>query len=220
MAAHGFPDAVVEAIDPEFQKQVWDVRKSGLNIMMSMKGDGKPVSCIEDCAVELTDLAELHQPPQRTFREVRHHGNMVRACLGGLPTRPPCAEPQAGNGREETEGDHGRNLCDCARIQRARIPENTGTASCAPSSTRSCTASGSSRHSRKSSASSTPSDLLNPGKIVQPSKMDDRRLFPLQPGLPAVEPVQLDWTGRSGGALTVRWRCATTTAPAASSTRR
>ena len=47
----GFPNAVVEATDHEFQHAVWEVRKSGLNIMMSMKGDGKPVSFIEDCAV-------------------------------------------------------------------------------------------------------------------------------------------------------------------------
>ena len=54
----GFPDAVVEATETEFQAAVWEVRKSGLNIMMSMKSDGKPVSFIEDCAVRLEDLAE------------------------------------------------------------------------------------------------------------------------------------------------------------------
>ena len=37
---------------------LWEVRKAGLNIMMSMKGDGKPVSFIEDCAVPLEHLAE------------------------------------------------------------------------------------------------------------------------------------------------------------------
>src|SRR5712691_4748325 len=47
----GFPGAVIEATDPSFQSAVWNVRKEGLNIMMSMKGDGKPVSFIEDCAV-------------------------------------------------------------------------------------------------------------------------------------------------------------------------
>ena len=35
------------------------VRKAGLNIMMSMKGEGKPVSFIEDCAVPLDRLAEF-----------------------------------------------------------------------------------------------------------------------------------------------------------------
>jgi hypothetical protein len=34
------------------------VRKPGLNIMMSMKEEGKPVSFVEDCAVPLKDLAD------------------------------------------------------------------------------------------------------------------------------------------------------------------
>ncbi|MFL2846731.1 MAG: FAD-binding oxidoreductase, partial [Pseudohongiellaceae bacterium] len=55
MADMGFPNSVVEATDNEFQPAIWEVRKQGLNIMMSMKGDGKPVSFIEDCAVDLKD---------------------------------------------------------------------------------------------------------------------------------------------------------------------
>ncbi|NQU72706.1 MAG: FAD-binding oxidoreductase, partial [Rhodospirillales bacterium] len=50
MADHGFPGAVLDAVDPAFQRDIVEVRKAGLNIMMSMKGDGKPVSFIEDCA--------------------------------------------------------------------------------------------------------------------------------------------------------------------------
>ncbi|NNF80308.1 MAG: FAD-binding oxidoreductase, partial [Rhizobiales bacterium] len=49
---------VVEAIEPALQGAIAEVRKSGLNIMMSMKSQGKPVSFVEDCAVELPDLAE------------------------------------------------------------------------------------------------------------------------------------------------------------------
>ena len=36
------PSGVIEATDPALQREVWEVRKAGLNIMMSMKGDGKP----------------------------------------------------------------------------------------------------------------------------------------------------------------------------------
>src|SRR3546814_17708659 len=32
---------VVEAVEADFQKQIWEVRKQGLNIMMSMKSEGK-----------------------------------------------------------------------------------------------------------------------------------------------------------------------------------
>ena len=58
MADLGEPDSVVRAEDPNFQKQIWEVRKAGSNIMMSMRGDAKPISIVEDCAVELKDLAE------------------------------------------------------------------------------------------------------------------------------------------------------------------
>ena len=34
------------------------MRKSGLNIMMSMKTEQKPVSFVEDCAVKLENLAD------------------------------------------------------------------------------------------------------------------------------------------------------------------
>src|SRR6266511_4433712 len=54
----GMPDGVVKALEPAFQSQIWEVRKAGLNIMMSMKGDGKPVSFIEDAAVPLAHLAD------------------------------------------------------------------------------------------------------------------------------------------------------------------
>ena len=52
----GLPNSVVEMPDEAPQKALWDVRKAGLNIMMSLKGDGKPVSFIEDCAVPLEHL--------------------------------------------------------------------------------------------------------------------------------------------------------------------
>jgi FAD/FMN-containing dehydrogenase len=53
MADHGFPQAVVPVVEPAAQAEVWSVREACLNIMMSMKGDGKPISFIEDCAVPL-----------------------------------------------------------------------------------------------------------------------------------------------------------------------
>src|SRR4051812_37724534 len=40
----GLPGQVVEMPDDTPQKALWEVRKAGLNIMMSLKGDGKPVS--------------------------------------------------------------------------------------------------------------------------------------------------------------------------------
>ena len=82
----GFPDARRRGDRPGLpERGVGDVRKEGLNIMMSMKGDGKPISFIEDCAVRLEDLAEYTDRLTQVFEKhgtVRH---LVRARLGRLP---------------------------------------------------------------------------------------------------------------------------------------
>ena len=89
MADLGHAGAVVEAIDPAFQKAVWEVRKAGLNIMMSMKGDGKPVSFIEDCAVPLDDLADYTERLTRVFRSHGTEGTWyAHASEGCLHVRP------------------------------------------------------------------------------------------------------------------------------------
>src|SRR5712692_221772 len=85
----GFPGSVIEATDPAFQSAVWNVRKEGLNIMMSMKGDGKPVSFIEDCAVRLEDLAEYTERLTRVFEKHGTYGTWyAHASVGCLHVRP------------------------------------------------------------------------------------------------------------------------------------
>jgi Fe-S oxidoreductase/FAD/FMN-containing dehydrogenase len=49
---------VVAAIDPQLQGNVWKVRKVGLGLMMSIKGDHKPIPFIEDASVPVEHLAE------------------------------------------------------------------------------------------------------------------------------------------------------------------
>src|SRR5215468_3688593 len=49
---------VVEIVEPALQSAIADFRAAGLNVMMSMKEAGKPVSFVEDCAVPLPHLAD------------------------------------------------------------------------------------------------------------------------------------------------------------------
>ena len=60
---------VVEAEDPAFQARIWGVRTQGLNIMMSMRSEGKPVSFVEDCAVPLEHLADFTSRLTDVFRK-------------------------------------------------------------------------------------------------------------------------------------------------------
>ena len=49
---------VQPALTPRLQNNVWTVRKVGLGLMMSIKGDHKPIPFIEDAAVPVEHLAE------------------------------------------------------------------------------------------------------------------------------------------------------------------
>ena len=89
MAELGLPGSVVEMIDDAPQKALWEVRKAGLNIMMSLKGDGKPVSFIEDCAVPLEHLADYTHALTQVFRKHGSKGTWyAHASVGTLHVRP------------------------------------------------------------------------------------------------------------------------------------
>ena len=50
--------AVLEISDPAQQANVWNTRKAGLGILMSVRGDAKPIPFIEDAAVPVERLAD------------------------------------------------------------------------------------------------------------------------------------------------------------------
>jgi FAD/FMN-containing dehydrogenase/Fe-S oxidoreductase len=49
---------IVPAISPQLQANVWKVRKVGLGLLMSIRGDYKPIAFIEDAAVPVEHLAD------------------------------------------------------------------------------------------------------------------------------------------------------------------
>ena len=198
MADLGFPGAVVEALDSDFQSAVWEVRKSGLNIMMSMKGEGKPVSFIEDCAVRLEDLAEYTDRLTRVFEKYDTTGTWyAHASVGCLHVRPilnmkdPSGASKMRAIMEETleivqqykgshSGEHGDGLA------RSEFHERMfGTRML--------------RAFEEVKASFDPGGLFNPGKIVHAQSMDDRSLFRYGPDY-RVAPMEtaLDWSEWGG----------------------
>ena len=198
MADLGFAGGVVEVLDPGFQAAVWEVRKAGLNIMMSMKGDGKPVSFVEDCAVRLEDLAEYTDRLTRVFEKHGTTGTWyAHASVGCLHVRPILnMKDESGAQKmraimEETldivqeyrgshSGEHGDGLA------RSEFHERMF-------------------GSRMLQAFETvkdtfdPKGLFNPGKIVRAPRMDDRSLFRYKPGY-QVKPINtaLDWSEWGG----------------------
>jgi FAD/FMN-containing dehydrogenase/Fe-S oxidoreductase len=179
----GAPRSVVELIDAASQRGVWEVRKSGLNIMMSLKGDGKPVSFIEDCAVPLAHLADYTDALTEIFAKHGTHGTWyAHASVGTLHVRPILdmrRDGPAGGASimraiaEETgalvrryrgaySGEHGDGLCRGEWIEwqfGAEIYQAF----------------------RAIKQELDPIGLLNPDKIIDPPKMDDVALFRFAP---------------------------------------
>jgi len=85
----GFGYAYVQAFSPEEQNRVWNVRKAGLGILQSMKGDAKPVAFIEDACVPtevLPDyIAQVTAIVRRYDRDLSIYGH---ASVGVLHVRP------------------------------------------------------------------------------------------------------------------------------------
>ena len=197
MGSRGLPGSVVEVIDAKLQKDFWEVRKAGLNIMMSMKGDGKPVSFIEDCAVPLEHLAEYTDRLTQVFHKHGTRGTWyAHASVGTLHVRPILDMRRGGAEKmraiaEEAcamvkqykgaySGEHGDGLVRSEWIAPFFGPRLTASLA-------------------EVKGWLDPLGLMNPGKIVAPSKMDDRSLFRFKPGYQASLPAMaLDWSEWGG----------------------
>jgi FAD/FMN-containing dehydrogenase/Fe-S oxidoreductase len=189
----GLPKSVVKMADDGAQKNLWEVRKAGLNIMMSLRGDGKPVSFIEDCAVPLEHLAEYTAALTEVFERHGTRGTWyAHASVGTLHVRPILDMRRDGatkmraiaqeasalvrRFRGAYSGEHGDGLC---RGEWVRWQYGDAIMQ----------ALGEIKHKLD------PADLLCPGRIIAPPRMDDTTLMRFAPSYQviAIQPA-LDWS--------------------------
>jgi FAD/FMN-containing dehydrogenase/Fe-S oxidoreductase len=197
----GFSDAIIEAVDPAFQARITGVRQQGLNIMMSMKSAGKPVSFIEDCAVPLEDLAEYTERLTQVFHKHGTDGTWyAHASVGCLHVRPVL------NMKEGTDVAKMRAIAEEA-FEMVRQYKGSHSGEHGDGIVRSefhepmfgkrlVDAFGEVKRVFD------PKGLMNPGRIVDPPRMDDRSLFRYTPEY-RPEPIETaldwsDWNGLSG----------------------
>ena len=167
---------VIRATDPGFQAAIAEVREAGLNIMMSMQGDGKPVSFIEDCAVDLDDLGDYTERLNDVFARHGTRGTWyAHASVGCLHVRPVLNMKDPADIRtmravaeecfalvREYKGSHSGEHGD--GIVRSEFHESMF----GPRIVRAFEA---------VKDAFDPANHLNPGRIVRAPRMDDRSLF-------------------------------------------
>jgi FAD/FMN-containing dehydrogenase/Fe-S oxidoreductase len=203
----GHPGAVVRATDARFQAGIAEVREAGLNIMMSMKQDAKPVSFIEDCAVSLEDLPDYTSRLTEVFDRHGVKGTWyAHASVGCLHVRPVLNMKDGADVRRMREiaeecfalvraykgshsGEHGDG------IVRSEFHEPMF----GPRIVRAFEAV---KDAFDPPRPGLPAGLLNPNRIVRPPRMDDRTLFRYGPDYaPAPFTPALDWSEHPGGLL-------------------
>jgi len=176
------------------QKAIFEIRKAGLNILMSMKGDKKAVAFIEDCAVTLEHLDDYTSKLKEIFRKYNTSGMFyAHASVGTLHVRPVL--------NMKTEEDV-KNMKSIAEEAFALVKQYKG--------------SHSGEHGdgivrsefhemmfgkkivsafEEIKDTFDPKGLLNPGKIVRPFKSDDRSLMRYKPGYKAENiSTHYDWS--------------------------
>ena len=189
---------VAEVLDPKLQAAITEVRTAGLNIMMSMKEEGKPVSFVEDCAVPLEHLAEYTSRLTEVFERNGTRGTWyAHASVGCLHVRPvlnlrldkdkaamrAIAEEAFAMVREykgSHSGEHGDGLVR-SEFHAPMFGERLVHAF------------------EEVKDRFDPGGLFNPGKIVRAPRFDDRENFRYGPGYHG-EPMTaaLDWSAYPG----------------------
>ncbi len=167
--------------------------------MMSMKSEGKPVSFVEDCAVALPDLPKFTERLTRLFERHGTTGTWyAHASVGLLHVRPVLNLRQEADVKalraiaEEAfaivaeyrgshSGEHGDGIVRSEFHERMFGPRMVAAFEAVKDAF-------------------DPAGVLNPGRVVRPPRMDDRRLFRYPPGYER-RPVRtrLDWSDWPGG---------------------
>ena len=189
---------MIEVLNTDLQAAITNIRTSGLNIMMSMKEEGKPVSFVEDCAVPLEHLPDYTSRLTEIFEKHGTRGTWyAHAGSGCLHVRPilnlrlekdvhamrEIAEEAFAMVREykgSHSGEHGDGLV------RSEFNEPMFGARLA-------------RAFEEVKDRFDPKGLFNPGKVVHPPKFDDRNLFRYPPGYRGeMITTHLDWSAYPG----------------------
>ena len=216
-ALGGIAVGVTRAESPAFQARIWAMRKAGLSISMSQPAARKPLAFIEDCAIPLERLPEWYRRLTEVIdRHATHAVWYAHASVGCLHVRPAL---------DLRDGDDVARLREIAvdafalAGEAGRIPFRRARGRLDPVGVprTDCWARALvSAFGGDQAPLRSGTDRLNPGKIVDPPRMNDPSLLrgPIRAGdAEAADGARLGSVGR---VLAGRRHVPTTTAPASS----
>jgi FAD/FMN-containing dehydrogenase/Fe-S oxidoreductase len=161
--------------DTAEQADLWAVRKAGLGLLMSVPGDAKPITFMEDVAVPVEQLSQYVKEADRLLKENGTHGEWyAHASAGCLHMRPLVNLKTADGVRQmrtiadavvnlainmggSISGEHGDGLSHTEYNEQlfgSELMEAFG----------------------KIKHAFDPAGILNPGKVVDPSSRIDENL--------------------------------------------
>ncbi len=200
MSAGGFAGAMVLAQTDEQIANVLKVRKAGLGLLMSMRGELKPVPFIEDATVPVEHLADYVDGVRAVVRENGARMALYAHASAGCLHIRPLLNLKSEEGLRQyraiaesvfdlvvglggtTSGEHGEGLSRGEFSRKLFGEQITGAF-------------------RQLKAAFDPQGLMNPGKVVDVGPMDDPAILRYGPqyATPFVPTTpRLDWSADGG----------------------
>lgn len=158
------------------QRQLWEVRKVGLGLLMYMVGDAKPIPFIEDAAVPVENLGDFVRGFEKVVAEFGTRGDFYAHASAGCLHIRPVIDLKSKNGIEAMKGitqaiveltlqfggalsgEHGDGQARAEWLEKIYGKELVDVF-----------------HQLKQAAD--PDRILNPGKVVDPPAMDKNLRF-------------------------------------------
>jgi FAD/FMN-containing dehydrogenase/Fe-S oxidoreductase len=194
--AHRYAIPALIADNPALQKQIWNVRKVGLGLLMSIPGDTKPIPFIEDLSIPVAKLSEFVSEVGIILSDHNTEGDFYAHVSAGCLHMRPLINLKSIEGvsmlREiasETielivrlggvpSGEHGDGIARSEWLDQVFGPR-IGEAF------------------RELKNAADPDMILNPGKIVDPDPMDKSLRYGIQQYDHTWQPI-LDFSNQVG----------------------
>lgn len=196
----GFSGAVVVRAEPPDIARVWEVRKAGLGLLLSKRGDAKPLAFVDDAAVPVDRLADYAEEVVKICRDAGTEAAFYAHASAGCLHINPVINLKSEEGLRQfrtisqavidlairhggtSTGEHGEGLARSYYNEKVYGPELH-------------------RAFREVKALFDPNNIFNPGKIVEGPEPWDPDLLRFSPRYRTpldIKETYLDFT-RDGG---------------------